>query len=236
MSPLKEERGEMTLIFYCFQFVWLIDNYNWFCFDYYQECTGSVGLSNATGCDCNPWGERSYRACTCIAPFDWLNALVGSTWIYGLYFLIFVSKMSLRGVCAFLSFHELDSEMQNFLDLKPTVDLTWNVFSFFFAAWSNGLWSCPSVGSVLCLQQEWGVGSQLSLRSHAWVWGLIEVTLFLFSPFFFFFSFPCWVHILLWLNSVLYQLYALWSLENTCQDVHVASLSLDANIFSIYFS
>lgn len=73
MSPLKEERGEMTLMFYCFQFVWLIDNYNWFCFDYYQECTGSVGLSNATGCDCNPWGERSYRACTCIAPFDWLK-------------------------------------------------------------------------------------------------------------------------------------------------------------------
>lgn len=54
-------------------------------------------------------------------------------------------------------------------------------------------------------------------------------------PFFFFFS-MLGAYTLLWLNSVLYQLYALWSLENTCQDVHVASLSLDANIFSIYFS
>lgn len=224
-------------MFYCFQFVWLIDNYNWFCFDYYQECTGSVGLSNATGCDCNPWGERSYRACTCIAPFDWLKC---ACWEHlNLWFILFdiciedEFKRGLRfSVFSWIRLRNAKlsgSEAYSWLNLKC-------FFFFFLAAWSNGLWSCPSVGSVLCLQQEWGVGSQLSLRSHAWVWGLIEVTLFLFSPLFFFFSFPCWVHILLWLNSVLYQLYALWSLENTCQDVHVASLSLDANIFSIYFS
>ena len=44
-----------------------------------------------------------------------------------------------------------------------------------FSAWSNGFWSCYSIGGLLRVQQKWGIGCQLPFRSHARVRWTIDL-------------------------------------------------------------